>query len=177
MKFVGLKNGRALVLMLWLIAGMAAAQVQLGLTESPGGSGFYSNVVNDSLTATGVANAKTWLVELEGGDRVTIWVATDKAGTYPRLRLRNAGGTLQASHDGLQQGESMIQSYLVTVPGSYTIQVYTDHLASNFQMRVDMGRGFALETEPNDQELSPSLPTITPTRVRSSLSGSMRPGR
>lgn len=150
----------------WLVVMMAwtaPAQTQLGLAESPGGSGFYSNVVSDTLSATGSSNGKTWLVELEGGDRLTVWVATDKTGTYPRLRLRNAGGTLQASHDGTQQGEAMIQNYAVSTPGSYSLQVYTDHLASDFRMRVDLGRGFVLEAEPNDSEFTPSVLTPVPS--------------
>lgn len=147
----------------WLMAGHAFSQTQLGLTESPPASGFYSNVVNDSLAGTGVANARTWLVELEGGDRVTIWAVTSAVGSNPRLRLFNAGGTLQASNDGNPQGEAMIQSFTVTTPGSYTIQFFANTVASAFQMRVEMGRGFALEVEPNDTPYTASTPTLTPT--------------
>jgi hypothetical protein len=144
-----------------MVACVAPGQTQLGLLESPGGSGYFSNLVNDTLTATGSGNAKTWLVELEGGDRLTVWVATDKVGSYPRLRLRNAGGTLQASHDGTQQGEAMIQNFTVSTPGSYSIQVYSDNLAGDFRMRVGLGRGFVLESEPNDSEWQASTLTVT----------------
>jgi|GEM_PF-1556707 len=141
----------------------AEAQTQLGLTESPASSGFLSTSIQDSLTGTGSGNAKTWLFEAEGGDRVTVWVVTDAIGTYPRLRLRNSVNTVLASHDGTQQGESWVQNFTITTPGTYNLFVYSDHRATGLRMRVDLGRGFLLESEGNDSAYAPSALTLTTT--------------
>ena len=138
-------------------------QTQLGLVESPASSGYFSTDVQDSLAATGSANGKTWLFEAEGGDRVTVWVVTDATDSYPRLRLRNASNTVLASHDGTQQGESWVQNYTITTPGTYNLFVYSDHKATALRMRVEFGRGFLLESESNDSAYAASALTVNPT--------------
>jgi hypothetical protein len=139
------------------------AQTQIGLVESPASSGYFSTNVQDSLTATGSANGKTWLFEAEGGDRVTVWVVTDATDSYPRLRLRNASNTVLASHDGTQQGESWVQNYTITTPGTYNLFVYSDHKATGLRMRVEFGRGYLLESEGNDSFYAASSLTVNPT--------------
>lgn len=147
-----------LVIFAWLALVLpVCGQTPLNLVESPVSSSFYSNSVTDALTGTGVANAKTWSVELENGDRLTVWVETDRGNTRPKIRLRNSVNTLQASADGDDAGEAAIQNFTVSTPGSYTIQVYSDNLATPFRMRVDMGRGYPLENEPNDTSYQASL--------------------
>lgn len=142
---------------------LAQAQTQLGLIESPASSGYFSADVQDSLVATGSANGKTWLFEAEGGDRVTVWVVTDATDSYPRLRLRNASNTVLASHDGTQQGESWVQNYTITTPGTYNLFVYSDHKATGLRMRVEFGRGYLLESEGNDSFYAASSLTVNPT--------------
>src|SRR6218665_603776 len=97
MNVFGLIRVNVSVLVWLLMSSLAIAQTPLSLNESPAASGYYTNIVNDNLTALGVANSKSWSIELEGGDRVSILVSTDKTGTHPKVRLLNAAGTVQAS--------------------------------------------------------------------------------
>jgi hypothetical protein len=127
-----------------------AAQTPLTPLQTPPGSNFFTVVQSDTLTGTGIGNAKVYSVDVEGGDYVTLQVRTAGVGTYPKLRLRTSGNTVVASHDGTQPGEAWVQNYLIPAPGTYNVQVYSDHVAGGFTLRVDIGRGFPLELEAND---------------------------
>lgn len=139
-----------LVFLTWCgLKGAAMAQGVLTLVESPPGGGFFTGSASATLAGTGSANARTWTFDAEGGDFVTIQVLADRAASSPRLRLHNQGGTEIASVNGTQ-GEALIQNHRIAVPGTYTLRVYSDGQASPFRLRVDLGRGFVLETEAND---------------------------
>ena len=140
----------------------ATGQTALTLNQTPAAGGFFTANQTDTLTATGSANAKNYTVDVEGGDYLTIWVSTPGLNTYPRLRLKNTAGTVLASDDGSQQGQSRVQNYPITAPGTYTIQVYSDSAATPFTLRVDMGRGFALEREANDIEAAANTTSSIP---------------
>ncbi|MDP0500164.1 MAG: FG-GAP-like repeat-containing protein [Verrucomicrobiota bacterium JB022] len=131
---------------------IAAAEVTipLPLAESPVGSGIFSAFATGSFNSGGgQTNAYNYQIELEGGDQLSVYTNSTLA-TPPvhRLQLYGPTGTLLI---GSSNGSpDPIQQYAITTPGTYTVRYWTDG-STDFEIRIDVGRGESLESEPNGE--------------------------
>ncbi|MDG2125625.1 MAG: FG-GAP-like repeat-containing protein, partial [Verrucomicrobiales bacterium] len=138
----------ATVALIWLIAG-AGAQTPFSPVESPPASGYFTAFPAGTLAGTGSGNGHVYSFEAEAGDEVTVWAECD-AGSYPRVRIRNVGGTNLATVDGDVFGVGRIQAFEIPAPGTYTVLIFSDQAAAmGYSLRFDLGRAVDLESEGN----------------------------
>jgi hypothetical protein len=139
-----------LALLLWAALPARAGTEPLSLIEIPAGSSFFSASVTNTFDGIGTGAADDWTLEAEGGDRLTARIEATVGNSRPRLRLLNPSGQTIATVDGGTTGVAEFYNVLLPVPGAYRVRVYTDNQVSDYRLRVDVGRGAALEAEPND---------------------------
>ncbi|HPC61640.1 MAG TPA: Ig-like domain-containing protein, partial [Verrucomicrobiota bacterium] len=139
-----------LALLLWAALPARAGTEPLSLVEIPAGSSFFSASVTNTFDGIGTGAVDDWTLEAEGGDRLTARIEATVGNSRPRLRLLNPSGQTIATVDGGTTGVAEFYNVLLPVPGAYRVRVYTDNQVSDYRLRVDVGRGAALEAEPND---------------------------
>ncbi len=124
--------------------------VPLDFVQTPAGSGLYSIQVDGSWLGLGTANAHDWSFEGEVGDLMSARIEAVVGNSRPRIRVLNAAGTSLHAVDGGTDGLAAVYAFSVPAPGTYRVRVYTDHVVSDYSMRVVLARGPRLEVEGND---------------------------
>ncbi|NGO38261.1 hypothetical protein G4L39_02470, partial [Limisphaera ngatamarikiensis] len=133
----------------------------LNLVEARPGSGWYVAAVTNAFDGVGSANADDWTFNAEGGDRLSVRIETAIGASRPQLRVLDPSGQSVASVSGSSAGVAQVFNVRLSSPGGYRIRVYTDNQVSDYVLRVDLSRGPALETEPNnDTNTANILPTV-----------------
>ncbi len=134
----------------------------LPLTETPGGSNFFTGLGLGTLFDG--SDRDYWRFDAEAGDRLTVRFETS-GGTniYPFLYLQNSSGSNQTTTSGSYYGDPIqIQNYTIRAPGTYYLYVGATSPV-NYQLRVDLSRGPQLEVEGNDSQTASTPLTLTGT--------------
>lgn len=96
-----------------MLAGQVYSQEELNLQESPPAAGLFTVQMVDSYASTGVTNARLWVFNAEGGDKVSFYVRTaNSSDGQPILRLSNPGGTTLAETTGSADGFGALQNFI-----------------------------------------------------------------
>ncbi|MBI3867281.1 MAG: VCBS repeat-containing protein [Verrucomicrobia bacterium] len=125
-----------------------ATASDLGLTETPSGSGFRTSLGIGAFAAAG--DVDYWRFDAESGDVVTLRLETQGVGSNPQMQLQNVSGNTLIGASGGADGVVGIERYRFTGPGTYFVRVWSDQRPAPYRLRVDLARGLQLESEPND---------------------------
>ncbi|TVR48225.1 MAG: hypothetical protein EA425_14760, partial [Puniceicoccaceae bacterium] len=120
----------------------------LAMDQHVAGSGLFNAYVSDAFDGINVND--DWVVEAEGGDRITVEVQAAIGNSQPRIRLLNAAGSTLVSVNGGSNGRAAFHNFEIPAPGTYRVRVFTAHEVGGYVLRVLLGRGLRLENEPND---------------------------
>ncbi|HNQ74806.1 MAG TPA: Ig-like domain-containing protein, partial [Verrucomicrobiota bacterium] len=132
------------------VQSQAQPTAPLQFVEAPTASGFFVAALTNTINGTGVGQGQNWSLEAETADRLTVRIETAVGNARPKLRVLNAANQTVASINGAATGIAEVYDVLLPAPGTYRVQVFSDHQASEYRLRVDLARGPQLETEPND---------------------------
>ncbi|KAF0094832.1 MAG: fibronectin type III domain-containing protein [Puniceicoccaceae bacterium 5H] len=129
---------------------IAAAEVTipLSLTETPANSGILTAFATGSFNSGGKDEARNYQIELEAGDQLSVYTnAIEASPPTARLQLYDpSGDQLLGGYNG---SPDPIQRYAITTPGTYRVRFWMG-AATDFEFRVDVGRGESLEAEQNN---------------------------
>ncbi|MCF7733582.1 MAG: FG-GAP-like repeat-containing protein, partial [Akkermansiaceae bacterium] len=151
----------ACIPMMWV--GPAHSQELLNLQESPPAGGLFTAQVADSYVSTGIANAKLWVFNAEGGDKMSFYIRTaNSSNSRPILRLTNSGGSTVAESTGAADGFGSLENVQIPNPGIYQIAVFSNTNASEFSLHAMLGRRIGLEAENNDRSELANTPSSVP---------------
>lgn len=119
----------------------------LPLTETPVGSGFLTAFGTGFL---GPDNYDYWRFDAKTGDYLLISVESGGNG-YPFIYLFNASEAHLTS-TGYYDSSHAALGYTFSADGTYYIRIWNPNWGArtSYEMRLDLGRGLALERENND---------------------------
>ncbi|MCP4536481.1 MAG: hypothetical protein GY832_04985, partial [Chloroflexi bacterium] len=133
----------------------AAALTLVPLADSPW---YLTEFVGlGSIDPANWVDSDWWSFAGESGDCVSVSVDTPDSGLDPYVVLYNSsGGSLTNDHDGGLDQDSYISGYVLPSAGTYYARVYgASATPGTYQVRLEVVRGVAAETDTGDHNGSP----------------------